>query len=64
MKKTKRPDCIRLKRRVQEGMLAEYEARKDEFKSCADFIFATADESAEIRARRERMAGAKRAAKP
>ena len=56
-KKKKAFDCLELKDRIQRELLAEYEARKDEFKSYADFIFATADESPEIRAWRERMAG-------
>ncbi len=56
-------DCVEEKNRIQKELLAEYQARKDEFKSYADFIFATADESPEIRAWRERMAGGKRAAK-
>ncbi len=69
-------DCVEEKDRVQRELLAEYEARrsvglrrsrtqaarKDEFASYGDFIYATADESEEIRAWRERMAGAKRAA--
>lgn len=50
-------DCVEEKNRIQRELLAEYETRKDEFKSYADFIFATADESPEIRVWRERMAG-------
>jgi hypothetical protein len=54
-------DCIEHKRRVQKKLLQEYEARKDEFASCADFIYRTADESEEIRAWRERIAGGRKA---
>ncbi len=52
-------DCIQLKRRIQKELLAEYEARKDEFASYAEFIVKTADESEQIRDWRERIAGAK-----
>lgn len=55
--KKKTFDCIEWKDRVQRELLAEYEARKDEFASYGEFIYATADESPEIRAWRERMAG-------
>jgi hypothetical protein len=43
-------DCMEHKRRVQKKPLAEYEARKDEFASYADFVYATANESERIRA--------------
>ncbi len=56
-------DCIRLKRRIQKELMDEYLARKDEFASFADFIVKTADESAQIRAWREKITGAKAAAK-
>lgn len=60
-KRTKSFDCIEHKRRVQKELLAEYEARKGEFASYGEFICATADESPEIRAWRERMAGGAKA---
>ncbi len=56
-------NCIEHKRRVQKKLLEEYEARKDEFASYADFIYRTADESEEIRAWRERIAGGDRTAR-
>jgi len=62
--KKKAFDCIEWKDRVQRELLAEYEARKGEFASYGEFIYATADESAEIRAWRERMAGAGKAGEP
>ncbi len=63
MKTTKKTfDCIEWKDRIQGELLAEYEARKGEFASYGEFIYATADESAKIRAWRERMVGAGKAA--
>ncbi len=57
-------DCVEEKKRVQKLLLEEYEARKGEFSSYADFIVKTAEESEEIRAWRERIARAKAAATP
>ena len=57
--KQKSFDCVEMKNRIQKELMEEYEARKDEFSSYADFIVATAEESEEIRAWRERIAGAK-----
>ncbi len=37
-RKVKKFDCVEMKRKVQEKLMAEYEARKDEFPSYADFI--------------------------
>ncbi len=61
MGKTKRKtfDCVEMKRRIQKELREEYEARKAEFSSYAEFINATADESDEIRSFRERIARAK-----
>ncbi len=61
--KKKTLDCIQLKRRIQKELMDEYLARKDEFTSYADFIVKTADESEQIRAWRERIAGARAEAK-
>lgn len=36
--KTKAFDCVQMKRRAQSRLLAEYEQRKDEFASYAEFI--------------------------
>ena len=54
-------DCVEMKNRIQRELMEEYDARKDEFPSYADFIIATAKESEEIRAWRERIARAKAA---
>jgi len=62
MKKSKTFDCVEWKDHVQRELLAEYEARKGEFASYGEFIYATADESPEIRAWREKMAGGGRVA--
>lgn len=43
MKKTF--DCVEMKRRAQEELMAEYEQRKHEFSSIADFINAKSRES-------------------
>lgn len=62
MGKTKRKtfDCVEMKSRIQKELREEYEARKAEFSSYAEFINATADESDEIRAFRARIAKAKK----
>lgn len=38
-------DCVEMKRKAQERLLAEYEARRAEFKSYAEFLRATLKES-------------------
>ena len=43
MKKTF--DCVEMKRRAQEELMAEYEQRKHEFSSIADFINTKSRES-------------------
>lgn len=45
MKKEKTFDCVEMKRKAQEKLRTEYEARKDEFDSYFDFLEAKADES-------------------
>ncbi len=45
MKKTKSFDCVAMKNRIQKKLMQEYEARKDEFPSYADFIRATVQEN-------------------
>ena len=57
MKKTF--DCVEMKNRIQRELMREYQARKAEFTSYADFLNATADESEEIRIFRDRVAKAK-----
>ena len=44
--KTKTFDCVEMKRRAQEKLLAEYESRRDEFDSYAHFIEAKSRASA------------------
>lgn len=58
--KAKTFDCVEMKNRIQRELMAEYQSRKDEFSSYADFIVGTADESEQIRAWREKIAAAAR----
>jgi hypothetical protein len=44
--KTKSFDCVEMKRLAQEQLRAEYESRKNDFASYADFLNAKADQSA------------------
>ncbi len=55
MSRTKTFDGIEMKNRIQRELRQEYEARKAEFTSYAEFLNATADESEEIRAFREKL---------
>jgi hypothetical protein len=41
--KTKSFDCVEMKRQAQKKLMQEYESRKDEFESYADFINSTAE---------------------
>ena len=62
MAKTKKTfDCVEMKNRIQRQLRDEYEARKAEFSSYADFVNATVEQSEEIRAFRRRVAQAKAA---
>jgi hypothetical protein len=45
MAKAKKFDCVEMKRRAQERLLAEYEVRKHEFSSFGAFLNATVLES-------------------
>jgi len=49
-----------MKNRIQKDLMREYESRKGEFASYADFVVAKADESEEIRAWRAGIAQARR----
>jgi len=60
MMKNKRFDCVEMKQDIQIKLMQEYESRKTEFTSYADFINKTLDESEEIRAFRQRVAKAQR----
>ena len=53
--KAKKFDCVAMKDRIQARLLAEYQARKDEFPSYMAFIRATNDESEWVRRARERF---------
>ena len=57
--RTKTFDCVEMKNRIQRELRQEYEARKTEFASYVDLLNATADESEEIRAFREKVAKVK-----
>ncbi|MFH0727595.1 MAG: hypothetical protein V2B19_14795 [Pseudomonadota bacterium] len=56
--KTKTFDCVEMKQRVQAELMAEYEARKDQFSSFADFIHKTAASDFKIRAFQEKISKA------
>ncbi len=43
--KTKTFDCVEMKNRIQAERLAEYEARRSEFKSYLDFVNARVENS-------------------
>jgi len=58
--KKKSFDCVEMKTRIQRELREEYESRKEEFASYADFINATADASDAIRTFRENVARARR----
>ncbi|MBI5896257.1 MAG: hypothetical protein HZB24_09740 [Desulfobacterales bacterium] len=57
-KKTKTFDCVEMKQRIQADLIAEYEARKDQFSSFADFIHKTAASDFKIRAFQEKVSKA------
>jgi len=52
-----------MKNRIQRELRRDYQARKTEFTSYADFLNTTADESEEIRIFRDKVAKAKTVAK-
>ncbi len=60
--RTKTFDCVEFKHRAQEKLMAEYEARKDEFASEIEFLNAKADESEIAKVIRAKIARAKAAA--
>jgi len=57
-KKAKTFDCVEMKRRIQTDLMAEYESRKDQFSSFADFIHKTAASDFKIRAFQEKVSKA------
>ena len=54
--KAKRFDCVAMKRRIQAKLMAEYEGRRGEFDSYADFIAASVREHDWCRKQLERIA--------
>ncbi len=54
--KSKSFDCVEMKRRAQERLRAQYEARRDEFESYWDFLEKKAKESEFARAIRAKAA--------
>ncbi len=58
MKKTF--DCIEMKNRIQSGLRQEYESRKTEFATFADFLTSTSAESQEIADFLKKMASSKK----
>ena len=44
----KKFDCVEMKNAIQQQLRQEYERRKNEFASYADFINSTADKSGDI----------------
>ncbi len=57
--KTKTFDCVEMKQCIQEELQAEYESRKKDFASYADFLQSKADESPWVRQLRKRFAESK-----
>ena len=53
--KAKTFDCVEMKQECQRKLREEYEARKGEFDSFADFISKTADKSPFVREMRSRF---------
>ena len=63
MQKKKAFDCVEMKRKAQEKLRAEYEARKGEFSSFVEFLNAKAEASELGKMIRAKIAKAKAAAK-
>ena len=61
MSKTKTFDYVKMKNGIQRKLRQEYQARKTEFASYADFLNATANETEDIRRFCEKVAKAKAA---
>jgi len=53
--KKKAFDCVEMKRQAQAKLMAEYEVRKNEFSSYAEFIHKTAATDPKIRTFKERI---------
>ena len=57
--RTKTFDCVEMKRRAQEKLMAQYEARRREFSSYSEFIMAKVRESPWASAMWEKFGGEK-----
>ena len=55
MKTDKTFDCVEMKNAIQQKLREEYEVRKSEFSSYADFIRVTADQSEAVKAFRKKL---------
>ena len=53
--RTKKFDCVAMKNRIQGKLMAEFEARKGEFDSYADFVVASVREHDWCRRQLERI---------
>lgn len=53
--KTKTSDCIEMKQRIQRALWRQYQQRKGEFASYADFIVATTAANRQVAAWRRKM---------
>ncbi len=60
-KKNKPFDCVEFKRRAQEEVRAEYEARKSEFSSYSEFLKASIAEDPWASAMLEKLTGGEKA---
>ena len=58
--KTKKFDCVEMKREAQERLMAEYERRKEEFSDFGEFLEKKAQESAWQRSMLEKFGKDKR----
>jgi hypothetical protein len=52
---TKAFDCVEMQNRIQAQLLAEYEARKDEFPSFAEFLIRSNERDEWVRKARSRL---------
>ena len=61
---SKTSDCVAMKARIQRTLQAEFEARRDEFGSYAEFIVASVQEQEWCRQQWERIGGGSLAPAP
>ena len=53
--KKKAFDCVEFKAQAQRRLMAEFQARRGEFRDYADFINVTAEQDPRVRALRQRL---------